>query len=95
MSGSDAAYGADCPVVVAYRVGWPDERVIRGTLADIRDKVKAAKITRTALIFVGRVLRRRFSDSRLYAAEHRHVLRPRAARARLDRRGEAETTLLG
>ena len=71
-------YGADCPVVVVYRVGWPDQRVIRGTLATIRDAVKAAKITRTALILVGRVLGAEgFSDSRLYAAEHRHVLRPR------------------
>ena len=72
-------YGADCPVVVVYRVGWPDQRVIRGTLATIRDAVKAAKITRTALILVGRVLAAEgFSDSRLYAAEHRHVLRPRS-----------------
>ena len=71
-------YGEDCPVVVAYRVGWPDQRVIRGTLATIRGQVKAAKITRTALILVGRVLGAEgFADSRLYAPEHRHVLRPR------------------
>jgi len=71
-------YGEDCPVVVAYRVGWPDQRVIRGTLSTIRGQVKAAKITRTALILVGRVLGAEgFADSRLYAAEHRHVLRPR------------------
>jgi len=71
-------YGADCPVVVAYRVGWPDERLFRGTLADIRETVKAAGITRTALILVGRVLSASgFEDSRLYAADHHHVLRPR------------------
>jgi precorrin-4/cobalt-precorrin-4 C11-methyltransferase len=70
-------YGADCPVVIAYRVGWPDEALIRGTLADIRDRVKAAGFTRTALILVGRVLHpQAFADSRLYAADHRHVLRP-------------------
>jgi precorrin-4/cobalt-precorrin-4 C11-methyltransferase len=72
-------YGGDCPVVVAYRVGWPDEQFIRGTLADIRDKVKAAGITRTALILVGRVLATEdFADSRLYAADHHHVLRPKS-----------------
>lgn len=72
-------YGGDCPVVVAYRVGWPDERLIRGTLADIRDRVKAAGITRTALILVGRVLATEdFADSRLYAADHHHVLRPKS-----------------
>ena len=70
-------YGADCPVVVAYRVSWPDERILRGTLADIRDTVKAAGITRTALVLVGRALAPAgFADSRLYAADHSHVLRP-------------------
>jgi precorrin-4/cobalt-precorrin-4 C11-methyltransferase len=71
-------YGADCPVVVAHRVSWPDERILRGTLATIRDVVKAAGITRTALILVGHVLAPGgFADSRLYAADHHHVLRPR------------------
>lgn len=72
-------YGADCPVVVAYRVGWPDEMLIRGTLADIRDRVRAAKITRTALILVGPALGevRDFRDSALYDPAHPHVLRPR------------------
>jgi len=71
-------YGADCPVVVAYRATWPDQQFIRGTLSDIRDKVKAAGITRTALILVGRVLgETSFDESRLYAADHHHVLRPR------------------
>ncbi|QNT68753.1 precorrin-4 C(11)-methyltransferase [Defluviicoccus vanus] len=71
-------YGADCPVVVAYRVGWPDQLLLRGTLADIRDQVKAQGLTRTALILVGRVLAAEgFTDSRLYAADHHHVLRPK------------------
>lgn len=70
-------YGADCPVVVAYRVSWPDQAFVSGTLADIRDKVKAAGFTRTALILVGRVMGGAdFTDSRLYAADHTHVLRP-------------------
>lgn len=70
-------YGADCPVVVAYRVSWPDELLIRGTLDTIRDAVKAAGITRTALILVGPALVGEGSDSRLYAPDHHHVLRPR------------------
>jgi precorrin-4/cobalt-precorrin-4 C11-methyltransferase len=73
-------YGADCPVVVAVRIGWPDQQFIRGTLATIAAAVHAAKVTRTALILVGRVFDNRdFTDSRLYAADHRHVLRPRRA----------------
>ncbi len=70
-------YGSDCPVVVAYRVGWPDEHILHGTLADIREQVRRAKITRTALIIVGRVLSATaFRDSALYDPEHVHVLRP-------------------
>ncbi|HXP30641.1 MAG TPA: precorrin-4 C(11)-methyltransferase [Stellaceae bacterium] len=71
-------YGADCAAAVVYRVSWPDEKIIRGTLATLREQVKAAGITRTALILVGRVLgETSFSDSRLYAPGHHHVLRPR------------------
>ncbi len=71
-------YGADCPVVVAYRVGWPDESLIRGTLTDIREKVRAEKITRTALILVGPALdaARDFADSALYDPARPHILRP-------------------
>ena len=69
-------YGADCPVVVAYRATWPDEQYLEGTLSDIREKVKAAGFTRTALILVGPVLGdAAFDDSALYAAHHHHVLR--------------------
>ena len=72
-------YGPDCPVVVAYRVGWPDETFLRGTLSDIRETVRAAKITRTALILVGPALGgvRDFRDSALYDPAMPHVLRPR------------------
>ena len=70
-------YGGDCPAAVAYRVGWPDERLICGTLATIREQTKAAGITRTALILVGPALAGDGSDSRLYASDHHHVLRPR------------------
>jgi len=71
-------YGADCPVAVVYRASWPDEVIVRGRLDDIRAKVRAAKITRTALILVGRVLDGTdFTDSKLYAPDHVHLLRPR------------------
>jgi precorrin-4/cobalt-precorrin-4 C11-methyltransferase len=68
-------YGVDCPAVVAYRVSWPDELLIRGTLSTIRAAVKAARITRTALILVGPALATDGSDSRLYAPDHHHLMR--------------------
>ena len=72
-------YGPDCPVAVVYRVGWPDQVILRGTLSDIHAKVRAAKITRTALILLGPALadQHGFPDSALYNPEHPHVLRPR------------------
>jgi precorrin-4/cobalt-precorrin-4 C11-methyltransferase len=71
-------YGADCPAAIVYRASWPDERILRGTLGDIRSAAKDAHITRTALILVGRALgAAQFSESRLYAPDHHHVLRPR------------------
>lgn len=75
-------YGADCPVVVVYRVTWPDQQVIRGTLSTIARKVREAKLTRTALILVGPVLDAHdFRDSALYDAAHDHVLRNRKTTA--------------
>lgn len=69
-------YGADCPAVIAYRVGWPDQAFIHGTLSDIRGKAREAKITRTALILIGPALAADgFRDSALYDSSHAHVLR--------------------
>ena len=50
---TSSGYTEDTPVAVVYRVGWPDQLIIRGTLKDIADKVRAAKITLQALIIVG------------------------------------------
>jgi precorrin-4/cobalt-precorrin-4 C11-methyltransferase len=46
-------YGGDCPVAVVARATWPDERIVRGTLADIRRKLATETIERTAVILVG------------------------------------------
>ncbi|HFD16727.1 MAG TPA: precorrin-4 C(11)-methyltransferase, partial [Rhodospirillales bacterium] len=70
--------GRNAPVVVVHRASWPDQRILRGTLATIRARVKEAGITRTALILVGgAVAAEDFEDSRLYAPNHHHILRPR------------------
>ena len=71
-------YGADCPAVIAYRIGWPAEKIIRTTLADMREQARQAKLTRTALILVGPALGSEdFTDSALYDADKVHVLRPK------------------
>ena len=49
-------YGADCPVAVVARASWPEEAIVRGTLATIAAQVAEAGIRRTATIVVGPVL---------------------------------------
>jgi precorrin-4/cobalt-precorrin-4 C11-methyltransferase len=70
-------YGPDCPAAVVYRASWPDELVIRGTLATIASLADATKLQRTALILVGPVLNARdFQDSALYDPGYRRRFRP-------------------
>ncbi len=62
-------YGSNCPVGVIFRVSWPDEVIVRGTLADIAPQVTQAGISKTAMIIVGHALARDLPVSKLY---HRH-----------------------
>lgn len=63
-------YGPDCPAAVVAMASRPDELVLRGTLADIADQVKAAGVVRTAVILVGQTLAAaQFRDSHLYSPD--------------------------
>jgi precorrin-4/cobalt-precorrin-4 C11-methyltransferase len=77
-----AAYGSGAPVVVAYRVSWPDQQILRGTLAGISAQVKEAGIERQALILVGPALAAREerlkARSKLYDPTFTHGFRPGA-----------------
>jgi precorrin-4/cobalt-precorrin-4 C11-methyltransferase len=68
-------YGPECPAAVVYRASWPDQKVIRGTLADIADLVEKAGIKKTALILVGQALSRRIPASKLYDQAFTHGFR--------------------
>lgn len=68
-------YGSDCPACVVYRASWPDEVVIKSTLAEITDRVKEAGIEKTAVILIGRALARCDTESRLYAKSFSHEYR--------------------
>jgi len=70
------SYGPDCPVAVVQKATWPDQKVVRGTLADIGDKVRAERINATAMILVGEVLEAKdFANSRLYDPTFTHRFR--------------------
>ncbi len=70
-------YPADTPAAVVEKASWPEERCLRGTLEDIAVKVRAAGITKTALIAVGRALAESGPRvaSRLYDREFSHACR--------------------
>jgi precorrin-4/cobalt-precorrin-4 C11-methyltransferase len=62
----------DTPTAVVAFASWPTEIILRGTLADIADQMRAAGVTRTAVIVVGDVLAAAgFTDSFLYSADRR------------------------
>lgn len=69
-------YGADCPVVIVYRATWPDEEIIHTRLDQMRARAREQKLTRTALVMVGRIFGAAgFAESRLYDAGFAHILR--------------------
>lgn len=69
-------YGADCPVAVVYRATWPDETIIKGTLATIASLSASANLERTALILVGEALgHHEFRESALYDPGYRRRYR--------------------
>ena len=69
-------YGADCPVAVVWRASWPDQRIVRATLATLQTAI-GAEMERTALILVGRALGNDdFDESRLYAGDYDRRFRP-------------------
>jgi precorrin-4/cobalt-precorrin-4 C11-methyltransferase len=73
-------YGATCPAAVVVQASAPEQRILRGTLADIAAKVAAARIERTALIMVGPALAaENFRDSALYDPDYRRRFRGGAA----------------
>jgi precorrin-4/cobalt-precorrin-4 C11-methyltransferase len=72
-------YGAACPVAVVARASWPDEIVLRATLATIAPAVRDAGIRRTATILVGPALAAEgFRDSHLYSPARHHTTTPAA-----------------
>jgi precorrin-4/cobalt-precorrin-4 C11-methyltransferase len=70
-------YPPDTPVAVVQKASWPDQKVVRGTLVDIVQKVKEAKIVWTALIIMGEALREGIErpQSRLYDKSFSHGYR--------------------
>ena len=71
-------YGPDCPVAVVARATWPNERVVRATLATLENALADDPIDRTAIVFVGRGLgAEEFRESSLYDPAYQRRFRGR------------------
>jgi precorrin-4/cobalt-precorrin-4 C11-methyltransferase len=76
-------YGPECAIAVVYRASWPDEKIVRATLATIVNAVRAvsdagAPLDRTATILVGPVLDAgEFRESALYSRDYQRRFRGR------------------
>lgn len=68
-------YSGQTPAAVVEKAGWPDERIVRGCLDDIGQKVAEAGIRKTAMIVVGDVLGKSGDASKLYDAAFSHEYR--------------------
>jgi Precorrin-4 methylase len=64
------------PVAVVYRASRKDQKIIIGTLTDITNKVKAEKITMTAIVIIGDVIKpKSYEYSKLYDKTFSHGFR--------------------
>jgi precorrin-4/cobalt-precorrin-4 C11-methyltransferase len=72
---SEGGFPQETPVVVAYRVSWPDELVLRATLATLAETVRAHKLWKHTLFLVGPALSATGTRSHLYHPGHFHGFR--------------------
>lgn len=71
----EGGYDASTPIAIVQKASWPEEKIIRATLATIVEAIKDKDITRTAMIVVSRCLDTSYDLSRLYAPEFSHMYR--------------------
>ena len=68
-------YAADTPIAIVQRASWPEQKIVRATLATIVAEIQGKNVDRTAMIVVSRCLGADYELSRLYAPEFSHMYR--------------------
>jgi precorrin-4/cobalt-precorrin-4 C11-methyltransferase len=75
-------YPADTPVAICHRLGWPEEQIWLGSLAEMAALTRQAGLERTVLYLISPALRglaaANSARSRLYSPDHAHLFRPKA-----------------
>ncbi|MEU4351577.1 precorrin-4 C(11)-methyltransferase [Streptomyces sp. NPDC023838] len=80
----EGGYPTSTPVVIAYQATWPEELVLRCTIATLEETVKEHKLWKHTLFLVGPALSASGTRSHLYHPGHFHGFRradPAARRA--------------
>lgn len=77
---NEAGWNDDSPVLVVHKASWPgQEKILRGTLADIKQKCRQEKINSQAMIIISPTLGARQQDnlkkSKLYDKSFTHRFR--------------------
>jgi precorrin-4/cobalt-precorrin-4 C11-methyltransferase len=65
----------DVPVAVVYKATWEDQKIVRGTLRDIGERVREEGIEKTAQILVGDFIEGSYDRSLLYHPGFSHMYR--------------------
>ena len=68
-------YEENTPIAIVQRASWPEQKIVRATLATIAVEIQGKDIDRTAMIVVSRCLGADYELSRLYAPEFSHMYR--------------------
>ena len=68
-------YRPETPIAIVQRASWPEQKIVRGTLATIVKDIEDEHIDRTAMIVVSNCLEADYELSRLYAPEFSHMFR--------------------
>lgn len=66
------AYGSECPAALVSRASWPEQKILRGPLAEIPAKARTEGVDRLAVLLVGPALAGKAPPSRLYASDFAH-----------------------
>jgi len=69
-------WSEDTPVAVVYRASWSDQKIVRGSFADIQQKFEQSDINKHALIIIGKALGDTLEQySKLYDKDFSHDYR--------------------
>lgn len=71
----EGGYRTDTPAAIVYKATWPDQKIIRTTVAELAKRAKENQITKTALIMIGDFLSCEYERSKLYDKTFTHEFR--------------------